>query len=117
MPELLQLLSVLAILKVMSVVILYDLNDALSVGTKEVLIGLLVHDIGQRNRAEAQSFEVCCQNLQHQIERVLICQVIRGFLGINQGVSAVQVHLNLLEEGVGQIGGIGELEKVHHASL
>jgi hypothetical protein len=47
MPELLQLLSVLAFLKVMSVVVLNDLYDALSVGTKEVLIGLLIHDIGQ----------------------------------------------------------------------
>lgn len=47
MPELLQLLSVFAFLKVMSVVILNDLYDALSVGTKEFLIGLLVHDIGE----------------------------------------------------------------------
>lgn len=40
-----------------------------------------------------------------------------GLLGVNEVVHPVQVLLYLLEDGVSEVGGIGELEEGHHMLL
>lgn len=52
-PEALNLFEVVSLLKIMSVASFNDLDDALSVGLQEFLVGLIVHDVWQGYGAEA----------------------------------------------------------------
>lgn len=114
MPEALHFVLVLSVFEILSISILDDPDNASLVGSKESLVSGLLHEVGKGNGAEAKGLEVSNQDVQSEVQAVLGGQVGAVLLRVDEALGGFQVFLDLLEESVGQIGGIGVLEEAHH---